>query len=191
DKRSSIWSWKGLKALTHTRNQRFSCCFTLLVHSVECLPPFFNEGCLVVHWKQRGGDQITCPVRVSDGVAKFEEQLTFSCSVYGSRSGPHHSAKYEAKHFLLYASVHDAPELDLGKHRIDLTRLLPLTLEELMEEKSFGNWSTSFRLSGKARGAVLNVTFGYKVIDDSNSSSADAPCWNGNVPEIPASQQNR
>lgn len=76
------------------------------------------------------------------------------------RSGPHHSVKYEAKHFLLFVSVYDAPELDLGKHRIDLTRLLPLTLEELEEQKSSGKWTTSFKLSGKARGATMNVSFG-------------------------------
>ncbi|KAK6139635.1 hypothetical protein DH2020_026619 [Rehmannia glutinosa] len=108
DKKSSIWSWKGLKSLTHVKNQA-------------------------------DGEQTTPPIRVCQGVAEFEKQLTHSCSVYGSRSGPHHSAKYEAKHFLLYVSVYDAPELDLGKHRIDLTRLLPLKLEELEEDKSSGS----------------------------------------------------
>ncbi|KAL3825348.1 hypothetical protein ACJIZ3_021377 [Penstemon smallii] len=168
DKKSSIWSWKSLKALT-VRNRRFNCCFTLLVHSIEGLPPLFDDVCLIVHWKRRDGEQMTSPIRVYQGVADFEEQLIHSCSVYGSRSGPHNSAKYEAKHFLLYASVYDAPELDLGKHRIDLTRLLPLTLEELDEEKSSGKWTTSYRLSGKARGATMNVSFGYVVIGNSSS----------------------
>ncbi|KAI9074303.1 hypothetical protein K1719_043726 [Acacia pycnantha] len=95
-----------------------------------------------------------------------------------SRSGPHHSAKYEAKHFLLYASIVSAPELDLGKHRVDLTRLLPLTLEELGEEKNSGKWTTSFRLSGVARGAVMNVSFGYEVVGDNSNATKD----NHNVP---------
>ncbi|KAL3532664.1 hypothetical protein ACH5RR_006185 [Cinchona calisaya] len=167
--KKSIWSWKGFKSLTHVRNRRFNCCFSLQVHSIEGLPEFFDDLSLLVHWKRRDGELTTHPVMVFQGVAEFEEQLKHSCSIYGSRSGPHHSAKYEAKHFLLYASVYGTPELDLGKHRIDLTRLLPLTLEELEEEKSSGKWTTSFRLSGKAQGALLNVSFGYEIIGDNKT----------------------
>ncbi|KAH6779125.1 hypothetical protein C2S52_010362 [Perilla frutescens var. hirtella] len=185
DKKSSIWSWKGLKALTHVRNRRFSCCFSLQVHSIDGLPALFDGSCLVVHWKRRDAEQMTRPIRVCKGVAEFEEQLTHSCSVYGSRSGPHHSAKYEAKHSLLFVSAYDAPELDLGKHRIDLTRLLPITLEELEEEKSSGKWTTSFRLSGKARGATINVSFGY-VIENSNTELSSGK----SVSQIPSLQLN-
>ncbi|CAI9779882.1 unnamed protein product [Fraxinus pennsylvanica] len=167
--KKSIWSWKGIKALTHVRNRRFNCRFSVQIHSIEGLPAFFDDASLIVHWKRRDGELVTCPVRVCRGVAEFEEQLSHSCSVYGSRSGPHHSAKYEAKHFLLYASVYNAPELDLGKHRVDLTRLLPLTLEELEEEKSSGKWTTSFRLSGKARGGTINVSFGYAVTGNNST----------------------
>lgn len=169
--KKSIWSWKGLKSLTHVRNRRFNCCFSLQVHSIEGLPPFFDNVSLLVHWKRRDGELITRPVMVFQGVAEFEEQLLHSCSVYGSRSGPHHSAKYEAKHFLVYASVHGTPELDLGKHRVDLTRLLPLTLEELGEEKSSGKWTTSYKLSGKARGAILNVSYGYEIIESNRTGT--------------------
>ncbi|CAI9766591.1 unnamed protein product [Fraxinus pennsylvanica] len=168
--KKSIWSWKGLKALTHIRDRRFNCCFSLQVHSIEGLPAFLNDVSLVVCWKRRDGELMTQPVRVYHGVAKFEEHLTHTCSVYGSRRGPYHSAKYEAKHFLLYALANDAPQLDLGKHRVDLTSLLPLTLEELEEEKNSGKWTTSFRLSGKARGATMNVSFGYLVIGNNSTS---------------------
>lgn len=182
----SLWSWKGLKALTQVRNRRFNCCFSLIVHSVEGLPDFLNDVCLVVCWKRRDDELMTRPIRVHQGVAEFEEQLTHCCSVYGSRSGPHHSAKYEAKHFLLYVSLCDAPDLDLGKHRIDLTRLLPLTLEDLEEEKSSGKWTTSFKLSGKAKGAMVNVSFGYVVIGNNDTG----PATNSYVPEIPSWQLN-
>ncbi|XP_073150375.1 protein PLASTID MOVEMENT IMPAIRED 1-RELATED 1 [Henckelia pumila] len=182
----SLWSWKGLKALTQVRNRRFSCCFSLIIHSIEGLPVFFDDVSLVVYWKRRDDELMTRPIRVHQGVAEFEEQLTHRCSVYGSRSGPHHSAKYEAKHFLLYASVCDAPDLDLGKHRIDLTRLLPLTLEDLEEEKSSGKWTTSFKLSGKAKGAMVNVSFGYVVIGNNGTG----PASNSYVPEIQDWQQN-
>lgn len=174
EKKSSIWNWRPLKAFSHIRNRRFNCCFSLLVHSVEGLPSDFNGSSLCVHWKRRDGILVTRPAKVLQGMVEFEEKLNLTCSVYGSRSGPHHSAKYEAKHFLLYASVYGAPELDLGKHRIDLTRLLPLTLEELEEEKSPGKWSTSFKLSGKAKGALMNVSFGYLVIGD-NPAAPGSP----------------
>ncbi|KAA8523285.1 hypothetical protein F0562_009708 [Nyssa sinensis] len=185
DKKSS-WSWKALKALTHVRNRRFNCCFSLQVHSIEGLPPFFDDLNLCVHWKRRDSGLMTHPARVFQGIAEFEEQLTHTCSVYGSRYGPHHSAKYEAKHFLLYASVFDAPQLDLGKHRVDLTRLLPLTLEELEEEKSSGKWTTSFKLSGKGKGATMNVSFGYSVV----ASNSIAPAVNRNVPEVLSLKKN-
>ncbi|XP_062091101.1 protein PLASTID MOVEMENT IMPAIRED 1-RELATED 1 [Humulus lupulus] len=164
--KKSIWNWKPLKAFSHIRNRRFNCCFSLQVHSIEGLPSNFDDVSLCVHWKRRDGDLVTRPVKVSQGTVEFEERLTITCSVYGSRSGPHHSAKYEAKHFLLYASVYGAHEIDLGKHRIDLTKLLPLTLEELEEESSSGKWTTSYKLSGKAKGATMNVSFGYTVVGD-------------------------
>ncbi|XP_076945263.1 protein PLASTID MOVEMENT IMPAIRED 1-RELATED 1-like [Bidens hawaiensis] len=160
----SIWSWNTLKSFTHVRNKRFNCCFSLQVHSIEGLPPSFDNLTLCVKWKRRDGELTTRPAPVLQGVAEFEELLTNTCLVYGSRSGPHHSAKYEAKHFLLYASLFGDPEVDLGKHRVDLTRLLPLTLEELEDEKSSGKWTTAYRLSGKAKGATMNVSFGYSVV---------------------------
>ncbi|OAY27083.1 protein PLASTID MOVEMENT IMPAIRED 1-RELATED 1 [Manihot esculenta] len=165
--KKSFWNWKPLKSLSNVRNRKFNCCFSLLVHSIEGFPSSFENLTVCVHWKRRDGELATRPVKVSEGIAEFEEKLTHTCLVYGSRSGPHHSAKYEAKHFLLYASAIGVQELDLGKHRVDLTRLLPLTLEELEEEKSSGKWTTSFKLTGKAKGAMMNVSFGYTVVGDS------------------------
>ncbi|XP_061348927.1 protein PLASTID MOVEMENT IMPAIRED 1-RELATED 1-like isoform X2 [Gastrolobium bilobum] len=185
--KKSIWNWRPLKVLSHIRNKRFNCSFYLQVHLIEGLPSTFDDSSLAVYWKRRDGVRVTRPAKVIQCVAEFEEKLTYTCSVYGSRSGPHHSAKYEAKHFLLYASLLSAPELDLGKHRVDLTRLLPLTLEELEEEeKSSGEWTTSFRLSGMAKGAVMNVSFGYMVVGDSTSATRDSH----NAPNVLTSRQN-
>lgn len=164
--KKSIWSWKTLKAFSHVRNRRFNCCFSLQVHSIEGLPIDFDDFSLSVYWKRRDGILVTRPKKVVRGKVEFEEQLNCTCTVHGSGNGPHHSAKYEAKHFLLYASVYGTSEVDLGKHRVDLTRLLPLTLEELEEEKSSGKWATSFKLSGRAKGASMNVSFGYTVVGD-------------------------
>ncbi|KAA8523329.1 hypothetical protein F0562_009752 [Nyssa sinensis] len=168
DKRSSIWNWKPLKALTDIRNRRFRCSFFLHVHAIEGLPSNFNGISLCVNWKRKDEMLRTHPARVTHGIAEFEETLMRRCSVYGSRNGLHHSAKYEPKLFLLYASVIGAPGLDIGKHWIDLTRLLPLSLEELEEEKSLGKWTTSFKLTGKAEGAMLNVSFGFSVMGDNS-----------------------
>ncbi|XP_060189996.1 protein PLASTID MOVEMENT IMPAIRED 1-RELATED 1-like [Lycium barbarum] len=162
ESKKSIWSWKGLKSLA-VRNKKFNCCFSVQVHSIEGLPTLFDELCLVVHWKRRDGELTTRPVVVSEGIAEFEEQLTHTCSISGSKNGPNQSAKYEAKHFLLYASIFGTAELDLGKHRVDLTRLLPLALDEL-EENSSGKWTTSFRLSGRAKGAIMYVSFEYHIV---------------------------
>lgn len=163
-KKSSIWSWKPLKVLTHIRHRRFNCCFFLHVHSIEGLPVNFKDLALCVNWKRKGEVMRTRPAQVFQGTAEFEETLMHSCSVYGSRTGHQHSAKYEPKHFLLYVSVIGAPALDIGKHWVDLTRLLPLTMEELEGgRRNSGKWTTGFKLSGKAKGAMLNVSFGFSV----------------------------
>ncbi|CAL0304790.1 unnamed protein product [Lupinus luteus] len=172
--KKSIWNWRPLKALSHIRHKRFNCCFYLQVHLIEGLPSTFDDASLSVSWKRRDGVLVTRPSKVVQGVAEFEDKLTYTCSVYGSRGGPHHSAKYEAKHFLLYASLLRAPELDLGKHRVDLTRLLPLTLEDLEEGKISGKWTTSFRLSGIAKGGVMNVSFEYMVVGDNTNATRDS-----------------
>ncbi|CAN4099427.1 unnamed protein product [Withania somnifera] len=160
--KKSIWSWKGLKSLA-VRNKKFNCCFSVQVHSIEGLSTLFDELCLVVHWKRRDGELATRPVVVSQGTAEFEEQLIHTCSISGSNNGPNQSAKYEAKHFLLYVSIYGTQEVDLGNHRVDLTRLLPLALDEL-EENSSSRWTTSFRLSGKAKGATMNLSFEYHIV---------------------------
>ncbi|KAF9612567.1 hypothetical protein IFM89_002163 [Coptis chinensis] len=177
-KSSSIWNWKPLKALSHIRNRRFNCSFSLQVHAIEGLPQSFNDISLCVHWKRRDGMLHTRPAKAYEGLVEFEETLTYKCSIYGSGNGPHHSAKYEAKHCLLYVAMVHAPDLDLGKHRVDLTRLLPLTLEELVEEKRSGKWTTSFKLSGRAKGGTLHVSFEFSVVGDDvvgSHSNRDAP----------------
>lgn len=180
-KSSSIWNWKKpLKALTHIGNRKFSCCFYLHVHSLEGLPVNFNNLSLCVHWKRKDEVLQTSSSRVEEGVAEFDETLMHRCSVYGSSNGPNHSVKYAEKLSLIYISVNGAPGLDIGKHWVDLTRLLPLTFEELEGEKSFGKWTTSFNLSGKAKGANLNVSLGFLVTQDKLVNLSGNP----NVPQL-------
>jgi len=169
--KKSVWNWKSLKALSLSRSKKFNCSFSVKVHVIEGLPSSFNDSCLCVYWKRKDKLLVTPPAKVIQGVAEFQDILTHTCSINGSRSRPLNPAKYEAKPFLLYASKAGAPELDLGKHRVDLTKLLPLTLEELEQEKRSGIWTTSFRLSGTARGAVINVSFGYLIVGDNTSAT--------------------
>ncbi|KAG8381776.1 hypothetical protein BUALT_Bualt05G0007800 [Buddleja alternifolia] len=165
DKRSSIWNWKKpLKALTHIRSRGFNCCFFLHVHAIEGLTPTFNNLNLCITWKKKADVLRTRPARVCSGNAEFEETLMHQCSVYDSRSGAHNSAKYEPKIFLLHVSAFGAANIDIGNHWIDLSRLLPLKLEELEGDKrSSGKWTTSFKLRGEAKGAILNFSFGFSI----------------------------
>ncbi|KAK8697101.1 hypothetical protein V6N13_113260 [Hibiscus sabdariffa] len=166
-KSSSLWDWKKpLKALTHIMQHRFRICFFLHVHSIEGLPAYLNDFSLCVHWKRKDEVLSTHAVRAVDGIAEFEETLMCKCCVYGSRSGPHNSAKYENKLFLISVSVVDMSGHDIGQHWIDLTRLLPLSLDDLEGEKGSGKWTTSFNLSGKAKGATLNVSFSFMVLKE-------------------------
>nr|XP_043628353.1 protein PLASTID MOVEMENT IMPAIRED 1-RELATED 1-like [Erigeron canadensis] len=180
EKKSSIWKWKPLKALTHIRNNKLTCSFFLHIHSIEGLPLNFNDLSLCVFWKRKHELLKSHLIRVKDGVAEFEETLTHRCSVYVSKSNPHDDvAKYAPKLSLLYVSIAGAPNLDIGKHWIDLTRLLPLTLVELEDEKNrYGKWITSFKLTGKAKGAIINVSFGFSILGDSFLRS-------GNIWKIP------
>ncbi|KAE9585660.1 hypothetical protein Lal_00010222 [Lupinus albus] len=160
-------NWKKpLKALTHIGYQKFNCCFNLHVHSIVGLPLSFNGTRLCVHWERKNRIQKTRSSSVFCGAAEFDEALIHACSVYGSNVGSSHSARYISKRFLIYASIVGTPEHDIGKHHVDLTRILPLTLEELRGDKSSGKWTTSFTLAGKAIGATLNVSFSYQVMKD-------------------------
>lgn len=168
NKKSSIWNWNPLKALMHSHHYQVNCCFYLNVHIVEGLPSGFNGLNLFITWKPKGGILQTLFASVCDGMAEFEETLMHQCAIYANSTGNQTLAKYEPKLFLLHTYVIDTREqaVDIGKHWVDLTRLLPLTLEELGGAKrSSGKWTTSFKLSGKAEGAVLNVSFGFSVMD--------------------------
>lgn len=175
EKKSSIWNWKKpLQAFSHIRNKKFNCTFYLHVHSVEGMPLNFDGSSLCVHWRRKDNVFRTPPSKVSQGVAEFEETLIHKCTVYGQRTGPNHFAKYEERLFLLFVSVVGASGLDVGKHWVDLTRLLPPTLEELEDDKSSGKWTTTFKLIGRAKGATLNVSFGYSLMGSSSVKLNDA-----------------
>lgn len=163
---SSSWNWKKpLKALSHLRDRKLSCSFFLHVHSIDRLPASFNGYSLSVQFGRKNEVIMTRKSQVLKGMADFDETLMHRCTVHCHRSGTENSCKYEPKIFLIQVSVVGSRGLDIGKHWFDLTQLLPLTLEEL-EGESSGKWTTTFKLSGEAKGAILNVSFGYLLTTD-------------------------
>ncbi|ESQ32146.1 hypothetical protein EUTSA_v10003582mg [Eutrema salsugineum] len=181
------WDWKKpLKAIAHFGQRRFDVCFRLHVHSIEGLPSNLDGTKLVVQWKRKDEVMSTQPSKVLQGTAEFEETLMHRCSVYGSKHGPHRSVKYEVKLFLVSASPVDAPWLTLGKHWVDLTRILPLSLEELEGARSTTKWNTSFKLSGLADSAVLNLSFDYSVVTSSVCDSASGNVMLKRVGSVPS-----
>ncbi|XP_010454965.1 PREDICTED: protein PLASTID MOVEMENT IMPAIRED 1-RELATED 2-like [Camelina sativa] len=181
------WDWKRpLKAIAHFGKRRFDVCFLLHVHSIEGLPLNMDGNKLVVQWKRKDEVMSTLPCNVLQGNAEFEETLMHRCSVYGSKHGPHRSAKYQVKLFLVYVSPVDAPWLILGKHWVDLTRMLPLSLEELEGARSSRKWNTSFKLSGLAESAVLNLSFDYSVVTSSVCDSTSGNVMLKRVGSVPS-----
>ncbi|KAG7556555.1 NT-type C2 domain [Arabidopsis suecica] len=186
-KPSVPWDWKKpLKAIAHFGQRRFDVCFLLHVHSIEGLPLNLDGTKLVVQWKRKDEVMSTQPSKVLQGTAEFEETLTHRCSVYGSKHGPHRSAKYQVKLFLVYVSPVDAPWLVLGKHWVDFTKILPLSLEELEGTRSTRKWNTSFKLSGLAESAVLNLSFDYSVVSSSVCDSTSENVMLKRVGSVPS-----
>ncbi|KAF0921101.1 hypothetical protein E2562_038626 [Oryza meyeriana var. granulata] len=158
---SSFWK-KSLTVISHLGRRRLDCAFTLHVHSVDGLPAALDGSSISVHFRRMSLCSSTRPVAAALGAASFEEVLTQRSPVYFSR-GAKAAVKYEPRAFIVVAAT---SALELGKHEVDLTRLLPLSFDDLEEGggSGFGKWSTSFRLSGPARGARLNVTFSCALV---------------------------
>lgn len=151
-----------MTAISHLGRRRLDCAFTLRVHSVDGLPAALDGSPISVHFRRLSVCASTRPVAPALGAVAFEEALTQRSPVYFSR-GAKTAVKYEPRAFTVTVA---ASALELGKHEVDLTRLLPLSIDDLEEggDSGFGKWSTSFRLSGVARGARLNVTFSCALV---------------------------
>lgn len=159
----SLWNWGPFKALSHIGAQRFNCMFTVHVHGIEGLPAVTNGLRLAVSWKRKETHAQSMPGRVFQGSVEFEESLYLKSTVYGTKGGSK-GLKFEPKCFDLAVVALDVDELVLGKHRLDLSRLLPKTAEARKQE-SDRSWTTSFKLTGKAKGGTLIVTFGCQLLN--------------------------
>jgi hypothetical protein len=125
------------------------------VHSVEGLPAALDGSHVSVQFRRMSASARSVVAVL--GAAAFEEAITLRSPVYFTR-GNKAAVKYEPRAFTVFVF---ASALDLGKNEVDLTCLLPLSFHDLEDggNSGFGKWSTSFRLSGPARGARLQVTF--------------------------------
>lgn len=156
--------WEALKAVHQFQTLDFNCCFTLQIHTIVGLPSAFNGSGLLVHWQIRDDEDLVAgPITVIEGVAEFEEQLTFTCFVHRARIGRYYSAQDgEEQNFLIYASVDGQVGFDLGKYRIDLDEIFAPMLEERRQWRR----SLSYELQGEGFGAVMKVSFGCLVLED-------------------------
>ncbi|EFJ19953.1 hypothetical protein SELMODRAFT_444108 [Selaginella moellendorffii] len=172
NQKKGFWNWKPLRALSHIGQQRFPCEFSAHVHSIDKLPSSMNGLRLQVQLRHRDTGVQTMPARASHGSAEFQEILHFRCTVYGSKSKSSGTIKYMAKSFTLSVVAMDVEELDLGKHQLDLSRILP-SQESSGAAKPTATtaWNTSFKLSGKAKGSSLSVTFGYEILESGGGGS--------------------
>ena len=162
--KKSLWKWKPFRVFSHIGQQKYNCMFIVHVHGIENLPAAMSGLRLSVQWKRKDSEAQTSPSRVYQGLAEFEETLKLKSTVYGSRSESH-GMKYMAKNFDLAVVALDVDELVLGKHRLDLSRLLPNTTEDKSDDESDHSWTTSFKLTGKAKGGTLIVTFGFQLLN--------------------------
>ncbi|XP_024373329.1 uncharacterized protein [Physcomitrium patens] len=161
--KKGLWNWKPFRAIAHIGHQRFNCMFTVHVHGIQGLPAVMNGLRLSVSWKRKDLHTQTIPARVFQGLAEFEETLFLKSVVYGTKDG-HKGVKFEPRNFDLAVVAPDIDEHVLGKHRLDLSRLLPKSSEGGDEEDD-RSWTTSFKLAGKAKGGVLVVTFGCQLLN--------------------------
>ena len=166
----SLWNWRPFKALSHIGAQRFNCMFSVHVHGIEGLPAVTNGLRLAVSWKRKETQAQSMPGRVFQGSVEFEETLYLKSTVYGTKDGSK-GLKFEPKCFDLAVVALDVDELVLGKHRLDLSRLLPKTAEGRKEDND-RSWTTSFKLAGKAKGGTLIVTFGCQLLNKNSEPTS-------------------
>lgn len=187
DKKKGVWGWKPFQAFAHVGQKKYNCLFTVHVHGIEGLPISMNGLRLGVHFAKKDDAGVqTMPARVFKGHAEFQETLNTRCTLHGAKNGAK-GMKWETKQFILSVIALDVDELVLGRHKLELTRLLPETIED--DDDKQDSWTTSFKLSGKAQGATLVVTFGCEIQGkDSQNLSATSSARFGESPVLRATR---
>lgn len=137
---------------------RSSCVFSLTLHYIEHLPATYNGRRVAVNWMRKENYVDSKPATVSDGFADFEEILHLKCTMYGGKGG----TKYLPKSSTLSVQAVDGDRAVLGRHKLDLSRLLPSGDITGVRRGSGGGLDGSTVSFPLSVGSLL-VTFGYKV----------------------------
>lgn len=169
--KKSLWNWKPFRAIAHIGLQRFNCMFTVRLHRIQSLPSVMHGLRLAVTWKRKDTRTRSMPARVIQGVAQFDETLKLKTHVFGIKDGTK-GMKFEPRNFELSVIALDVDENSLGKHKMDLTRLLPKSTEGRDEEND-RTWTTSFKLAGKASGGILVLTFGCQLLNKNSEPTSN------------------
>jgi hypothetical protein len=136
---------------------RSSCVFSLTLHYIENLPSNYNGRRVAVNWLRKENYVDSKPATVSEGFADFEEILHLKCTMYGGKGG----TKYLPKSSTLSVCAVDGDRAVLGRHKLDLSRLLPNgdAPGRRGSQGGLDGSTVSFPLTI----GTLTVTFGYKV----------------------------
>lgn len=102
-----------------------------------------------------------------NGVAQFDETIHVNCTILGQKASLRCTAiKYKPKECILSVMALDTGESSLlCSHRIDLSRLLPASVDYFCKPDKPLSATASFQLTGKAEGGVLIATFDFEVLN--------------------------
>ncbi|KAH7279944.1 hypothetical protein KP509_37G044700 [Ceratopteris richardii] len=173
-----LWDWRPLGGAASSAAglpanwKRFHVIYSLHVHSIQNLPKALDGFRLVVHWSRQEEGLQTMPARVLDGVAEFDEILRQRCTVFGYLRS-NNRVRYDPKLFTLSVVALDADDMELGKHHIDLSKLLYEEDVADVAEKPNQMWRTSFELSSMAKGSSIFVTFSCDLLHQETPDEKD------------------
>ncbi|KAH7424883.1 hypothetical protein KP509_11G029800 [Ceratopteris richardii] len=171
--RKGVWHWKPLRAISHiilNSHHRLNVLFRLEVQCIERLPKSLNEFNLAVVWICKDHCLQTKPSKIVDGIAVFGETLQHECRIYNTQSKS--ISVYDAKPCILSIVVPDMNRMEISRHHLDLSSLLP------WETASSSSWQkkshdVKYELMGLAEGAQLIATFHYHLVQKSSQKNSE------------------
>ncbi|KAI5059581.1 hypothetical protein GOP47_0025900 [Adiantum capillus-veneris] len=167
--RKTLWSWRPLRAFSHMllgSHSRLNALFSLQVHRIESLPAPMNGLSLMVVWIRKHHYLQATPSRVVDGIAVFGETLQYQCTIFSTHSSKN-IIRYDAKPCTLSIMTTGLNNLELAKHHVDLSSLLPEG--DLITSRPWdSSHDATYELLGMAKGGALIVTFHCNLVQKSS-----------------------
>lgn len=163
-KKKNIWKWGPIRSMgSRSSGDRFPCSFSIYIDSINGLPFTMNALCLFVklHKKNENTTVQTRPCRVLNGTADIDETLQIQSSV-------RIDAKYDCNIWVSVCAL-EMGGVALSTHCIDISRLVPQA-SGFDSPKPGRSWATTVKLSGRAKGALLVVTFACQLLGDGSSA---------------------